>query len=112
MSDFNDDFDGDFGDDGFMDEEPFEDDLSGEGNCNEEPFDDDLSLEEHCQDEPDAPLTDVSGGLDWQDIALLGALSEELAEEKQRREQLLREMEKRKKPGPKDLSLPSCPCRP
>jgi len=29
---------------------------------------------------------------------LLGALSEEIAEEKQRREQLLREMEKRKKP--------------
>jgi len=97
MSDF-DDFDGDFGDDGFMDEEPFEDNLSGEENCNEEPFDDNLTDEEHCQDEPDAPLTDLSGGLGWQDIALLGALSEELAEEKQRREQLLREMEKRKKP--------------
>ena len=39
-------------------------------------------------------MTDISGGLDWQDIALLGALSEELAQEKRRREQIRREMER------------------
>ena len=78
--DFDDDFGDDFCDDGFMDEEPFEDSLLDE---------------EYCQDEPDeAPMTDTAGGLDWQDIAFLGALSEEITEERKRRAELLREMEK------------------
>ena len=81
MCDFDDDFGDGFEDDGFEDGEPFDDDLAGE---------------EHYQDDAhEAPLTDISGGLDWQDIALLGALSEELAEEKRRREQIRREAEKR-----------------
>ena len=76
MCDFDDDFR-----DGFEDGEPFEDGLTGE---------------EHYQDEDhEAQLTNISGGLDWQDIALLGALSEELAQEKRRREQIRREAEKR-----------------
>ena len=79
MSDF-DDFDDSFEDDGFMDDEP---------------FDDGLPDEDHYQEEPDeAPMTDISGGLDWEDIAFLGALSEELAEEKRRQEQLRRGEEK------------------
>ena len=67
-------------DDGFMDEEPFEDSLPDE---------------DHFQDDAhEAPLTDVSGGLDWEDIAFLGAMSEEIAEERKRRAEILREMEK------------------
>ena len=33
-------------------------------------------------------------GLDWEDIALIGALSESFAEEKRERERIRREMEK------------------
>ena len=78
--DFDDDFGDDFCDDGFMDEEPFEDSLQ-----DEDQFQDDAH---------EAPLTDTAGGLDWEDIAFLGAISEEIAEERKRRAQILREMEK------------------
>ena len=81
MSDFDDSGDDgdDFGEDGFMGEEPFDDDLSGE-----DPF----------QDEPDGPIPDGPGGLGWEEVAFLGAMSEEIAEERKRRAELLREMEK------------------
>jgi hypothetical protein len=36
---------------------------------------------------------DGSDGLDWEDIALIGALSESLAEEKRERERLRKEVE-------------------
>lgn len=78
MSDF-DDFGDDFGDDGFMDEEPFEDSLAGE-----DPF----------QEEPEGPVPDGPGGFGWEEVAFLGAMSEEIAEERKRRAELLREMEK------------------
>ena len=98
MSDFDDDFGDDgFEDDDFMDEEPFDDDLTGEELCHEELFEDEIPDDEISQDEPGAPLTDVSGGPDWEDIAFLGAMSEEIAEERKRRAQILREMEKRNK---------------
>ena len=94
MSDF-DDLDDSFEDDGFMDDEP---------------FDDGLSDEDHFHEEPDeAPMTDISGGLDWEDIAYLSALSEELAEEKERQAQILREMEKDEDERDKELGLDDIP---
>ena len=74
------DFEDGFEDDGFMDDGAFDDGLSGE----DDPFQNDGPDEA----EPDEPC-----GPDWQDIAFLGALSEELAEERRRREQLRREMD-------------------
>jgi hypothetical protein len=38
-------------------------------------------------------------GLDWQDIALIGALSESFAEEERERERIRREMEEEQEKG-------------
>ncbi len=102
--DADDDFEDDFTDepceacfdeeDDLNDEEPSEDSLSGEEGCHDAIFEDDLSIHEISQDEPGAPLAGVYGGLDWEDIAFLGAMSEEIAEERRRRERLIREMDK------------------
>ena len=71
------DFDDDFGD-GFTDEEPFEDELNNSDGLDDEKVD-------------EAP-TDDQCGPDWEDIAFLGAMSEEIAEEKRKRERIRREM--------------------
>ena len=96
MSVFDDDFGDDY-DDSFEDDEPFSDDLTDEEHCHEELLENDLPGDEVSQDEAGAPLTGYSGGLDWEAIAFLGAMSEEIADERARRAQILREMEKRNK---------------
>ncbi len=81
MSDdyFEDDFSDDFGDNGFMDE----------------PSDDGLPGDEPLQDEaPDEAESDEPCVPDWEDIAFLGAMSEEIAEEKRKRRQIERESKK------------------
>jgi len=96
MSVFDDDFGDDY-DDSFEDDDPFDDDLADEEHYHEELFEDDLPGDEILQDESGAPLTGVSGGLDWEEIAFLGAMSEEIADERARRAQMRREMERQKK---------------
>ena len=71
MVDFDDDLD-DFEDDGFLDEGTVEDGLDDE-------IGDEAQSDVHC-------------GPDWKDIAFLGAMSEEIAEEKKERERIRREM--------------------
>lgn len=60
-------------DDGFMEDEPFDDD----------PFQDDG----FGDTQPDDPAS-----LDWQDIAFLGAMAEEIGDETQRQKRKEREM--------------------
>ena len=83
MNDFFDDYDdfddGDFDGD-FMDEEP--DDLSGSFDD-----DDDLSQDEAESDDGFEP--------DWQDIAIIGGLAEEITEERRERQRIQREMDKK-----------------
>ena len=69
--DFQEDFDYD-GDDAFQDDAPFEDDLLEQ----DEPMD---------SEGIDSDKEDYSG-LEWQEIAVFGALSEEIADEKRKRE--------------------------
>ena len=59
-----------------------------------EPFEDNLAGEDPFQDEPDGPVPDNPGGLGWEEVAFLGAMSEEIAEERKRRAKILREMKK------------------
>ena len=68
MCDFDDGFDG-FEDDGFMD-------------------DDITSDQDEAIDEAEETDTDDCSGPGWEEIAFLGAMSEEIAEEKQRRERI------------------------
>ena len=65
-------------DDDFGDEEPFGDDLDNSDGLGDEKVDDAKS-DDYC-------------GPDWKDIAFLGAMSEEIAEEKKERERIRREM--------------------
>ncbi len=76
---FEDDFSDEFDDGDFMDNEPCDEGIPGD-----EPLQDD-NLIEAQSDEPCGP--------DWEDIAFLGAMSEEIAEERRRRRQIKREIE-------------------
>ena len=86
MCDF-DDFGEDFEDDGFMDEGPFEPHYDDHDDPN-----DDIIGEADSDGPAEAPMTDISNGLDWEDIAFLGGMSEEIAEEKRRRDKIRRDM--------------------
>ena len=87
------DFD-DFGDDGFMDDEMVDDITSDEddGFMDDEPFDDITSDQNETIDEAMETDADDCSGPGWEEIAFLGAMSEEIAEEKQRRERIRREV--------------------
>ncbi len=84
MCNFDDDFGGDFEDDGFMfmDEESFQ-----------EPFDDSVGgLDDPDDDNSDEVQPDEHCGPDWEDIAFFGGMSESIAEEKRRRDKIRRDM--------------------
>ena len=82
MGDFDDDFGGDFEDDGFMDEDSFE-----------EPFEDSAGdLDGPDDDNSDDAQPDEHYGPDWEDWMIIGPMSEEIAEEKRRREKIRRDM--------------------
>jgi len=83
MGDFYGEFDDFDGDDGLMDEEPFDEAVPGDDPLQDEKPGE-ASLNEHC-------------GPDWEDIAFLGAMSEEISEGERQRRRLIREMEKNKK---------------
>ena len=70
-----------------MDDEPFEDDI-------EEDLDE-SEVEDSLDDEPefDDPVQDDSkDDIGWEEIAMFGALSEEIADEEKERRKLEREM--------------------
>ena len=90
MCDF-DDFGEDFEDDGFMDEGSFEEPFEPHYDDHDDP-NDDIIGEADSDGPAEAPMTDISNGLDWEDIAFLGGMSEEIAEEKRRRDKIRRDM--------------------
>ena len=93
--DFDDDFGDSFEDAGCIDKESFEDSLHDEHRYQEEP--------------EEAPMTDTSIGLDWEDIVFLGTMSEEIAEERKRQDQILREMEQDEKDHANELGIDDLP---
>ena len=85
--DFSDDFEGDSGDDGnSMDADSFEDS-----------FDDDFGPEDSCNDSPEiqGDSGHEGGGIDfgWEDMAVIGGMAEEFAEEEAERRELEKKMD-------------------
>jgi len=86
MCDYFDDFEGEF-----MDDEPFEEDIEEDFDESEveDSLDDESELDESIQDDS---KDDNAIDIGWEEIAMFGAFSQEIADEQKERRKFEREM--------------------